>query len=168
MNTDSGFKYVFWGLVAIFAISFLLLPFRFHSGMHHLGIRSWCGLPPIPGLVPFVPLALLMCIYVVVVAILVHRDARKRGMDPWLWATIAAFVPYLIGVIIYLVARSTSGSPCIDCGQKIQRDFLVCPYCGTTQQATCPDCRKTVRPDWKACPYCGRGLGGDESPPSTP
>jgi RNA polymerase subunit RPABC4/transcription elongation factor Spt4 len=168
MNTDSGFKYVFWGLVVIFAASFLLLPFRLYRGLDLLGIMSGCGLPPIPALAPLIPLALLVCIYVVVVAVLVHRDARKRGMDPWLWATVAAFVPYLIGVIIYLVARSTGGSPCIDCGRRIQRDFVVCPYCGTSQQTTCPDCRKIVRPDWKACPYCGRRMGSGESPPNSP
>lgn len=159
MNTDSGFKYVFWGLVVIVAFFLLLVPGRFDHGAHLLGLGCGPVVPSIRGFFPFFPLFILVVLYIAVVATLVYRDARKRGMDPWLWATVAAFVPYLIGVIIYLVARSTGGPPCVSCGRKLQRDFAICPYCGASQQLLCPDCRKPVGPDWKACPYCGRRLG---------
>ncbi|MGG4395890.1 hypothetical protein ABEX25_16440 [Paenibacillus thiaminolyticus] len=35
----------------------------------------------------------------------IYKDAARHGMDPWLWATIAVYVPNLIGVILYFVAR---------------------------------------------------------------
>ncbi|MBG9792217.1 hypothetical protein ABD76_06760 [Paenibacillus dendritiformis] len=38
----------------------------------------------------------------------IYKDAARHGMDPWLWATIAVYVPNLIGVILYFVARSRS------------------------------------------------------------
>ena len=46
------------------------------------------------------------------IAAYVYQDAKRRGLDPWLWATVAAFVPYFIGLIIYLVMRQSARGAC--------------------------------------------------------
>ncbi len=92
------------------------------------------------------------------IAILVFRDAKKRGMNPWLWATVATFVPNLLGVVIYLIVRYTFKTPCPSCGHGLQGDFNICPYCGAKLKVNCPSCGKEVSDEWKICPYCGDSL----------
>lgn len=69
-------------------------------------------------------------------AIFVYKDSKKRGMEPILWTLIVIFVPNFIGLIIYLVIRSTHKSnpyinelKCNNCGTTIQKDWKVCPNC---------------------------------------
>jgi RNA polymerase subunit RPABC4/transcription elongation factor Spt4 len=103
-------------------------------------------------------------IYVTVVAALVYRDASKRGMDPWLWAAVAAFVPFLIGVVIYLVVRSNGQVECGNCGKTIRAEYKVCPYCGKSRELLCAGCRRPVSPEWKVCPYCEASLATGPDP----
>jgi RNA polymerase subunit RPABC4/transcription elongation factor Spt4 len=103
------------------------------------------------------PLILLL-FTILVIALIVYRDAAKRGMDPWYWATIAAFVPFFIGLIIYLLERRSVRKVCLNCGKGLQVDFKICPYCGQNQEISCEKCQKEVAPDWKLCPYCGASL----------
>jgi len=52
--------------------------------------------------------------------------------------------------------------PCPRCGNFIQRDVQVCPFCGTPDPfapGRCPNCRKILDdPKWVACPNCGASL----------
>ena len=96
--------------------------------------------------------------FLAMIATLVYRDAKKKGMDPWLWATVATFMPNLIGVIIYLIVRYNVKKTCVACGKGLQGDFMVCPYCGASQEVNCPACQKPTAPDWKICPHCGHKL----------
>ena len=74
-----------------------------------------------------------------VLAIWVYKDAEKHSMSGILWALIVFFLG-LIGLIIYLVIRSShkgpqqsgqgSGRVCPSCGRPIPMDAQVCPYCG--------------------------------------
>jgi predicted amidophosphoribosyltransferase len=75
-------------------------------------------------------------------------------MNKWMWVTIAVFAPNLLGLIIYLVVRSSYSKKCLTCGRKLGQDYLVCPYCGTDLNKHCSGCGKEVSPDWKVCPYC--------------
>jgi RNA polymerase subunit RPABC4/transcription elongation factor Spt4 len=126
-----------------------------------LGVRNvmWSG--PMGAMLRRMPLAL---IYVVVVATLVYRDASKRSMDPWLWAAIATFVPFLIGIVIYLVVRSNGQAECANCGKTIRSDYKVCPYCGKSRELLCAGCRRPVSPDWRVCPYCEASLVSTPDP----
>ena len=46
----------------------------------------------------------------IVIGVLVYRDARRQDMpSPLGWALAAALVPSFLGLVIYLVVRSTSG-----------------------------------------------------------
>ena len=159
MSSSSGFKYLFWALV-VFVVA-LLTPLAVFIGFGFM--RTANHLPhPVPLAHPVIamaPLLVLVAAYIALVAVLTYRDASKRGMDPWLWATVAAFVPYLIGVIIYLVARSNVKQACVSCGKALQGDFQICPYCGASQEVSCRECNKPVAGDWEVCPHCGHRLG---------
>ena len=48
---------------------------------------------------------LIPIIIAILIAIWVYRDAESRGMSGVLWLLIVIFVPYFIGLIIYLVVR---------------------------------------------------------------
>lgn len=54
------------------------------------------------------PLLLLFTFGIpILIAVFVYRDAKKRqDCDPVLWALVAALVPSLIGLVIYLLVRS--------------------------------------------------------------
>lgn len=74
----------------------------------------------------------------ILLAVFVYKDSKKRGMEPILWTLIVIFVPNFIGLIIYLVVRSThKGNPytnqlkCKNCGTVIQKNWKVCPKCMT-------------------------------------
>ncbi len=100
MTSNSPFKYVFWGIVILVATSLMGVTFMFN--------RSTCvpcGPTPFIHAAPLVPMYFMVVLYIALVGWLVYRDASKRGMDPWLWATVAVFVPYLIGVITVRDAR---------------------------------------------------------------
>ena len=103
---------------------------------------------------------LLTCglFFICMIAIIVYKDASKRGMDPWYWATVASFVPLFIGVIVYLLERRSVKRTCLNCGEGLQENFKVCPYCGQNQEISCEKCQKAIAPDWKLCPYCGAVL----------
>ena len=90
----------------------------------------------------------------------VYRDAGKVGMNQWMWLTIVVFVPNALGIIIYLVVRSSEKKKikCLSCGETIQRDFAKCPHCGVDLKLKCSECKKAVDSDWKVCPYCSHQL----------
>ena len=66
------------------------------------------------------------------------EDAGERGMDnPVMWGLIVALVPNLIGLMIYLVVRSTNppAANCTSCGRKMPKYAGFCPACGSAQAA---------------------------------
>ncbi len=44
---------------------------------------------------------------------------------------------------------------CPNCRQRVQADFMVCPFCHTELKQRCPRCEKLLLPKWELCPYCG-------------
>ena len=166
-QSSSPFRFLFWGLVAIVALSFGgLILFQIARNVWwagpHLRILGPLGLPPLLHL----PL-LLFVLVAGVIGTAVYRDAQRRGMDPWLWAAVAVFVPALIGVVVYLVVRSSPACVCLQCGRSLGGDFRLCPYCGHPREACCVQCGRPVAAEWKVCPQCGRRLesGPDDAQP---
>jgi RNA polymerase subunit RPABC4/transcription elongation factor Spt4 len=88
----------------------------------------------------------------------VYPDAQKRGMNPWLWTLVAAFVPYLIGFVIYFVTRKPLPLPCLNCGQGTPLDAVHCPHCGHALKAKCAACGTVVEKDHRFCPSCGKAI----------
>jgi len=77
-------------------------------------------------------------------------------MDPWLWTTVALFVPNLIGLIIYLVVRNSyTKKICMGCGNPVDEHFVNCPFCGYKLKDSCNACGCAVEPEWNVCPKCG-------------
>jgi hypothetical protein len=154
MNHNSTFKIVFFGLATlVFFLFFCLAWKRF----------ALIGVPPSPQ--PFIirPIMLLLPVLAIfaiaaAIAAYVYQDAKRRGLDPWLWATVAAFVPYFIGLIIYLVMRQSARGACAKCGRSLQSDYSNCPYCGEPVNLKCPKCCQPVAAGWKVCPRCASPL----------
>jgi len=161
MKQESSFKYVFFAL-AVMAV--VLIAGLIVSG--YSSLRDVHDLVPIVS--PMTSMAMLMALLVAAfliaaaIASYVYHDARKRGLDPWLWATVAAFIPYFIGLIIYLVMRKSARHRCAKCGRSLQSDFSNCPYCGEPATLKCGKCGLAIAPDWKVCPRCTSPLNGSE------
>jgi DNA-directed RNA polymerase subunit RPC12/RpoP len=105
--------------------------------------------------------ALLAAAIISAISVFVYKDASKRGMDPWMWMTIAVFVPNLIGLIIYIIVRKNTNSyeyRCINCNKPVSSEFNVCPYCGSALNVRCPECGRKVSSEWTLCPYCSKKL----------
>ncbi len=94
------------------------------------------------------------------IGIFVYKDSKKRGMNPILWTLIALFVPYFVGIIIYLLARKPIPQLCPNCGKTIEgkEEIVFCPHCGFKLNEVCPNCKKVVKSGAKFCPYCGTSL----------
>ncbi len=43
---------------------------------------------------------------------------------------------------------------CSSCGEIINFNYYVCPYCGEPLKNRCPNCHKIRHHDWNVCPYC--------------
>lgn len=93
------------------------------------------------------------------IGVFVYRDAKTRGMEPILWALVAALVPSFIGLIIYLVVRSGYAVyHCANCGAAVEEQYAVCPRCGADLKLRCPSCGRYVQADWQMCAHCGQQL----------
>jgi hypothetical protein len=60
----------------------------------------------------------------------VHADARRRGMPAWLWTLVAAFIPNLLGFLLYFACRRPIATPCPHCGQPNAPGQRFCSWCG--------------------------------------
>ena len=118
-------------------------------------------------------IAFIVALYVLAVAY-VFIDARRRGAPmPAVWGAVA-LIPF-VGLIAYLVLRPSSYladreeqeldmalrdrqlahyGTCPQCGEPIEKDFIVCPVCNTQVRNVCPSCHKPLDAHWKVCPYC--------------
>lgn len=102
---------------------------------------------------------IILIIVMGVVAGFVFVDAKKRNMNPLLWAVIAFFGPFLLGLLIYFICRTPlSDLQCPKCGKNINKDDKMCPHCGTVMTTTCPQCEFPVSKGWTTCPKCGNTL----------
>jgi RNA polymerase subunit RPABC4/transcription elongation factor Spt4 len=92
----------------------------------------------------------------------VFRDARKRGMPAALWTIVAVFVPYFVGLIIYLIVRQSKQLTCCSCGASASVEAAFCPRCGRPLQQLCTRCKVRLPNDARFCPGCGTQLAAAE------
>ena len=113
---------------------------------------------------PFWGFIVLIIVFVIVISLLtvistfIYKDAPKHCMDPWMWICIAVFVPNLLGLLIYLIVRSDNKTPkvkCISCGNNVNKEYKICPYCGNSLDSKCSKCGTKISPNWILCPKCG-------------
>lgn len=104
--------------------------------------------------------AFFSIIVVAIIGIIVFKDAKKLGMNEWLWILVVIYVPNGLGIIIYLIMRSSEKKKrrCIKCSEPIDPNFALCPHCGHKLKESCPSCDKAIESEWKVCPYCSSQL----------
>ena len=88
----------------------------------------------------------------------VYHDAKTRGMNAGLWALITAFVPYLIGFVIYFLTRKPVPALCPGCGKGTPTEAVHCPLCGYALKGKCADCGAVVEKAHRFCPSCGKAV----------
>src|SRR6202158_78037 len=47
---------------------------------------------------------------------------------------------------------------CPVCKQRVEPDFIFCPWCQTRLKRTCARCERPLVLRWKMCPYCGTSV----------
>jgi RNA polymerase subunit RPABC4/transcription elongation factor Spt4 len=100
---------------------------------------------------------LVFVMFCALLGIIIYKDAHIYGLPPLKWALIAVFVPNLIGLVLYLVARSKVEKElcCSNCKKPVEKDFNLCPHCSCVFENTCQVCKKALKSEFEICPYCG-------------
>ncbi len=106
------------------------------------------------------------------------RDIRARSRDVFaqILATLLVALLNLPGLLVYVMVRpretlaeayersleeeallqSIEEQPtCPGCGQRVEKDWLLCPICRTQLNRTCRRCGQAISLYWTICPYCG-------------
>ena len=104
----------------------------------------------------FIPLIFMAIIFGLFIwqAIWVAIDSRKRGEEYWWLWTIAAFIAFPVGIIVYAIVSRSDRRRCNNCGKEVPKDLKLCPYCGQRCGNFCPNCGQNVQSGWRFCPNC--------------
>ena len=163
-------------IVLLVAFMFVTPVFRFSCSrmfLHDfLGMETGAGATSMlfaeHSLIRMVPLLIMSALWAAI-ALWTYYDAEKRGMSGLLWGLLV-FFGSIVGLIIYLIVRSTSGpatdlapahtDKCPSCAKPVQSAFVACPHCGTSLSKKCGHCGKQAELDWRVCPYCGESIDG--------
>jgi hypothetical protein len=117
------------------------------------------------------------------------RDIRSRTTDIFLQvaATLLVAVFSFPGLLIYAILRPPKTlaqlyedsleeeaflqgiqvhNSCPVCKQRVEPEFIFCPWCQTRLKRTCLRCERPLVLRWKMCPYCGTGVYA--APPEEP
>jgi RNA polymerase subunit RPABC4/transcription elongation factor Spt4 len=126
----------------------------------HVLIRVSHGDPVAAAILPFalsfaVAIGLFFLFLAIAIGYYVYHDARARGMEPILWTLVAVFVPYFVGLVIYLIAREQNKATCPSCGTRSPVSTTFCPRCGKAMQTLCASCKRPLPTDAHFCPQCG-------------
>ncbi len=118
------------------------------------------------------------------------RDIRARTRDVLvqLFVLLLVAVLNLPGLVLYLLIRPRETLheayeraleqeallqaieeplTCSACGEKIEHDFLYCPYCHKQLKQVCAACGRLLQLDWSLCPYCGTPVAVAEETPES-
>lgn len=108
---------------------------------------------------PLLVLSVFLIGIPLLVGFFVYRDAKARGMEAVLWTLVVVLVPSFIGLIVYLIVRSShTATVCARCGAPVEETFVCCPSCGAKLKYTCPACGQPVDAGWRLCAHCGAEL----------
>ena len=101
----------------------------------------------------------LMFIVPIAVGRFVYVDAQRRGMNRLLWTLVVIFVPYFVGLVVYLVVRSPLQVRCHSCNAVVNQDISFCPQCGEASKRQCASCRAALETSDRFCSHCGAAIG---------
>ena len=108
--------------------------------------------------------------------------ARSRDILVRLLAPLMTLVFNLPGLLLYFILRPREtlaevyereleaeallqdmdrGDVCLQCGNPIQPDFVICPLCQSEVRCACLSCGRLLQLNWRACPYCNQPVMPD-------
>lgn len=99
---------------------------------------------------------LLVCVYWVLVALWMYRDAARCKISPLYWGLIGLFTN-LIGLIVYKIYKH-SATLCPACGAAQSAGHLYCSFCGAQLGARCANCGGKVGAKDSFCHHCGNKI----------
>lgn len=97
---------------------------------------------------------LIFCVYWVLIALWMYRDAARRRLSPLCWGLIGLFTN-LIGLIVYKIYLR-SLAVCTACGAAQSADHLYCTFCGVQLGHRCESCGGKISARDSFCPHCGQ------------
>ena len=119
----------------------------------------------------------------IVAAYWAFRDMRDRSENPVLpflaSGLVILFLPFFFpfGVMVYrvirpperlgdvyernlaqeaLLAEVEAVKTCRGCDRRVDREWIICPWCRTRLHRVCPNCERLVGLDWSLCAWCGQ------------
>ena len=99
---------------------------------------------------------LFFCVYWVLIALWMYRDAAKCRLSSLYWGLIGLFTN-LIGLIVYKIYKR-SMAVCTVCGAAQSAEHLYCSFCGTQLGVRCEGCGCKVGPKDSFCHHCGKKI----------
>lgn len=99
---------------------------------------------------------LFFCVYWVLVALWLYRDASKCRLSPLYWGLIGLFTN-IIGLIVYKIYKR-SMAICPSCGAAQSADHLFCSLCGEQLGIRCESCGSKVCSNDSFCCHCGNKI----------
>lgn len=99
---------------------------------------------------------LFFCVYWVLIALWLYKDAAKCRLSPLYWGLIGLFTN-IIGLIVYKIYKR-SMAVCPACGAAQSAEHLYCTVCGTQLGQRCESCGSKVSPRDSFCPHCGKQI----------
>lgn len=149
------FKVIFWAVTVSVVLLIAIISMIFISGSYESMPKDDQIALRVIAVISFV-----VILVVSLIGYLIYRDAKRLGMNAWMWLLIAIYAPNGIGIIIYLIVRSgeRKKKKCSQCGYPIENDYLACPKCGYTLKDSCSKCGGTIESDWQVCPHCKNAL----------
>ena len=99
---------------------------------------------------------LLVCVYWVLVALWMYRDAARCKLSPLYWGLIGLFTN-LIGLIVYKIYKH-SATLYPACGAAQSAGHLYCSFCGAQLGARCANCGGKVGAKDSFCHHCGNKI----------
>lgn len=99
---------------------------------------------------------LFFCVYWVLIALWMYRDAAKCRLSSLYWGLIGLFTN-LIGLIVYKIYKR-SMAVCTVCGAAQSAEHLYCSFCGTQLGVRCEGCGCKVGPKDSFCHRCDKKI----------
>jgi len=112
-------------------------------------------------------LILLILVVTLMVLFLLHMLMHRRGQEPVEKEKMAEMeepsLPPPLVPQAEAVAPVQAIKPCSKCGQGLEPEYVICPYCGSPQKTetekiqlnACKNCGKELEPEYVICPHCG-------------
>lgn len=99
---------------------------------------------------------LFFCVYWVLVALWMYKDASKTKLSTLYWGLIGLFTN-IIGLIVYKIYKRST-AVCTSCGASQNMGHLYCSFCGTQLGARCENCGNKVGSKDSFCHHCGNKI----------